>query len=120
MRIKQILFNFIDNAIKFTHEGYVKLVMNYVNIDECNHTLDLEIKIIDTGEGIPEDQQTVIFEPYIQKKGQYVHKYKGTGLGLSISKKLIDLMGGEIFVQSKINSGTTFTLLFKNIPFENS
>lgn len=117
LRIRQIMFNFIDNAIKFTFKGYVKIKLNTDNINTENKTLGLSIAIIDTGEGIPENEQQSIFEPYAQKKGQNAGKYKGTGLGLSIAKELIELMGGKILIESKINAGTTLTLSFPRIKY---
>lgn len=92
LRLRQIIFNFINNALKFTFKGFVKLTLNTENIDTENKTLDLHISIIDSGEGIHENEQKIIFELYVQRKGQNTSKYKGTGLGLSISKELIELM----------------------------
>jgi len=96
LRLTQILTNLINNAIKFTNKGEVKVILER----------DLTFRIIDTGKGIPKNKIDDIFKAYIQsdKKDQY----QGTGLGLPITKKLIELMGGKLKIKSKINKGSEF------------
>jgi PAS domain S-box-containing protein len=111
IRLRQVLLNLVGNAVKFTDTGFVKISAKPVNVDETNrNSVDVEIKIIDTGIGIPDDEQKVIFEPFRQRAGQNTAKYGGTGLGLSISKKMTELMNGELAVESVPGNGATFTL----------
>jgi len=98
LRLKQILMNLLNNAIKFTETGYVKLEVN-----------GLDFKVIDTGIGIEKDKLNKIFEAYLQAKEDTSRKFGGTGLGLAITKKLIEMMGGEIKVESEINKGSIFS-----------
>jgi signal transduction histidine kinase/CheY-like chemotaxis protein len=100
-RLQQIMFNLIGNAIKFTVQGGVRITAH-------NSGAEWEIRIADTGIGIPEDKQAVIFESFAQADGSISREYGGTGLGLSITKQLIELHGGEIGVHSVVGQGTTF------------
>ncbi len=108
VRLRQVLFNLVGNAVKFTDEGHVKIKIYKVNEDEVCSKLDLIIEIEDTGIGISSDQQQLIFQDFEQSKGQSIQKYGGTGLGLSISKRLVEMMGGEIELESKLGEGSTF------------
>ena len=101
-RLLQILINLVNNAIKFTHKGSVIL---YVSILE-NDTIRFEIK--DTGIGLSKEQQSKLFQAFTQADGSTTRKYGGTGLGLSISKQLVELLGGKIWIESKVNSGSSF------------
>ncbi len=112
VRLRQILFNLISNAIKFTHEGHV--YVNFKTVDLETHT-DLIITVEDTGIGIPDDQQESIFSAFIQQKNQMTKTYGGTGLGLAIVKQLLDLMNGHIKLESEVNKGSIFTITLKNI-----
>ncbi|CAG7856284.1 partial two-component system, NarL family, sensor histidine kinase EvgS, partial [biofilm metagenome] len=85
------------------------------NEDWTGSKLDLTINVEDTGMGIPEDQQELIFKEFEQLQDQDIRKYGGTGLGLSISKRLTKLMGGEISLRSQVGKGTTFTLQLKDV-----
>lgn len=112
LRIRQILINLVSNAIKFTDNGYVKII---VEIDELlrAQTSDariakLRFSVKDDGIGISEKKQRKIFESFEQEDTSTSRKYGGIGLGLSISKKLVELMGGEIGLTSEKNIGTTF------------
>ena len=109
LRIKQILINLINNAIKFTDMGGISLVISSEMMDETHHMVSF--KVSDTGIGMTAEQQSRLFREFEQADLSTTRHYGGTGLGLSISKKLADLMQGEITVQSKLNEGTTFTLL---------
>lgn len=102
-RLQQIVINLVSNAIKFTQEGSVTLNCSWKN-------KNLEIKVIDTGIGIPEEQCSFIFSAFKQVDSIYTREYGGTGLGLTIAKKLIDLMGGTISVKSTVGQGSTFTV----------
>ncbi|MGK5093210.1 response regulator [Deltaproteobacteria bacterium TL4] len=100
-RIEQILINLIGNAIKFTHEGHVT-----VSAEWKGNTARVFIK--DSGIGVPEEKQKLIFESFEQGDGSTARQYGGTGLGLSVSRKLIELHHGEITVQSRVGEGSTF------------
>ena len=92
-RLRQILINLLGNAVKFTKEGYIKLL---VEMDRTNkQRLDLKIIIEDTGIGISKKDQKKIFESFTQQDGQSTRDFEGTGLGLTITKKLTDLMGAR-------------------------
>lgn len=109
LRIYQILFNLVGNAIKFTDKGYVKIKVGfqkYLN----NNKARLFISVEDTGIGIKESQQERIFDAFSQQNGQNIRKYGGTGLGLSIAKRLVEKMNGQIKVKSKPNEGTKFLI----------
>ena len=107
-RIRQMLFNLIGNAIKFTHSGYV-----YVNID-CEKIdgkdVHYKISIEDTGIGIPDKKLSTIFDTFTQGDASKRKNYAGLGLGLAICKKLVDAMSGEIKVESEVNKGTKFII----------
>lgn len=118
IRLRQILVNLLGNAIKFTNEGYVKLLIEFeshLTKESSEILVDLTLKVIDTGIGMSKNYQEKIFESFRQQEGQSVKKYGGTGLGLSITKKLVELMNGEISVYSKTGEGTTVTLFIKNV-----
>jgi CheY-like chemotaxis protein len=105
-RIRQIIVNLVGNAIKFTHRGEVFL---QVKIESENAgTVLLHFIVSDTGIGIPADKQALIFEPFSQADGSMTREYGGTGLGLSISSRLVELMGGRIWVESEVDHGSRF------------
>ncbi len=104
-RVRQVMTNLIGNAIKFTEKGHVLIdVEGEVNGDVA----DLVIRVEDTGIGIPENQLGTVFEKFRQVDGSNTRKYEGTGLGLSISASLVDMMGGDISVESVVDQGSTF------------
>lgn len=111
MRLRQILINLISNAIKFTHEGEVFL--NVTLAAQDGNTLDLAFEVTDTGVGIPPEKLSQLFEAFTQVDSSITRKYGGTGLGLAISKRLIQLMGGAITVESEDKKGTTFKFTIK-------
>lgn len=113
VRIRQILFNLIGNSIKFTEKGTVLVELDLFN-DE-NDSVTVILKVIDTGIGIPKENQRAVFEPFKQVDVNVNKKTGGTGLGLTITKRLIDLMNGEIRIESEENVGTTVTINLKNI-----
>ena len=102
-RIRQILYNLISNAAKFTEEGEVTISCGY-------ETGELEISVKDTGIGITPEQQESIFEAFVQADSSTTRKFGGTGLGLSIALNLAQLMGGDLTLQSEPNRGSVFTL----------
>lgn len=116
VRFRQILFNIIGNAVKFTEKGYICLYLNKVYKDE-NH-IDLAISIEDTGIGIPKEQHQLIFETFQQQDGQSTKKFGGTGLGLAISKKLAEMMGGKIAVISEPEKGSIFKLIIPDVKIK--
>jgi PAS domain S-box-containing protein len=115
IRFRQVLFNLIGNAVKFTDEGHIRItVITVVNTKNPNK-IDLQIAIEDTGIGIQPDQQESIFESFVQQDGQSTRMYGGTGLGLAISKNLIEMMNGQIKVTSSVGKGSVFNIVYKNI-----
>lgn len=112
-RLKQVLINLVGNAIKFTPFGGISVHVNK-RIQE-DHVIQLEFIVKDSGIGIPADKRSYIFEPFNQVDHVMTRKYEGTGLGLAISKKLVRLMGGDIWVEPSDDPGTTiiFTLCLK-------
>ena len=115
IRFRQILFNLIGNAVKFTEKGQVRLKVKSIISNKDQTKIDLHLFIEDTGIGIQQDQLVVIFESFVQQDGQSNRKYGGTGLGLAISKNLIEMMNGHIHVSSAEGKGTVFTIQFKDI-----
>jgi len=114
LRIRQVLFNLVGNAVKFTDTGFIKLSVHKISSGE---TRDIIFSVQDSGIGIPADQQQTIFETFAQVGGQPAGKYGGTGLGLAISRRLAEMMGGEISVQSRgePGKGSTFSFTLKNV-----
>jgi signal transduction histidine kinase/CheY-like chemotaxis protein len=106
-RFSQILINLVSNGLKFTKNGKVSIYISFQNI---NHKEVVQLKISDTGIGIPENYLHKIFEKFVQVDVNLQEQYKGTGLGLSIVKKLVELFNGQISVESKINEGSVFTV----------
>ena len=106
VKIKQILMNLIGNSVKFTKEGKVDILLNYIGKKEDKNAIEIIVK--DTGLGIPEDKLDVIFDNFKQADSSTTRKYGGTGLGLSIVKSLVELMGGSIKVESKLGEGSQF------------
>ncbi len=110
LRVKQILNNLLSNALKFTHQGGIKLHLDYQTTDYFKDEKSyITIQVTDTGIGIPKDKHQVIFEAFQQADGSTSRKYGGTGLGLSISRQLARLLGGDITVKSQDGQGSTFT-----------
>ena len=106
-RLRQILVNLVGNALKFTERGEV-VVSVEADAGETAEDVALHLSVRDTGIGIPKDKLKAIFEPFEQADGSTTRKYGGTGLGLAISMKLVDLMGGRVWVESEPGRGSTF------------
>jgi len=104
-RIRQILTNLVDNALKFTSEGSVRL---HVSARETDSSFMLRFDVSDTGIGLDHEGQERLFEPYIQGGSTTATQYGGTGLGLSIAQRLVLLMGGEIGCESEVGQGSMF------------
>ena len=104
-RLRQVLMNLIDNAIKFTNDGYVRIAVTAQPVD---NDYNLQFSIQDTGIGISADQQQSLFKPFRQLDSAINRKYEGTGLGLAICQQLVQIMGGRIWVESKVSQGSTF------------
>lgn len=110
-KLSQIFMNLINNALKFTKNGEVKVIAKEVSRDEKSSTLNFQI--IDTGIGIAKEKQSTIFDSFSQGSIEINRKYGGTGLGLAIVKKLVDMLGGTITLESELGIGTVFTFEVK-------
>ena len=114
-RLRQVLLNLAGNAVKFTEGGTVSVTIAAeappatAEADTC----DLTFAVADTGIGIPDEQQALVFEAFAQADGSMSRKYGGTGLGLSISARLVSLMGGSIRLTSEHNRGSTFSFTIR-------
>jgi PAS domain S-box-containing protein len=115
VRLRQILFNLVGNAVKFTHKGYVKLSVHKSFFNDDQSKLKLVFTVEDTGIGIPGDQQALIFDAFRQQENQDAFQYGGTGLGLSITRRLVEMMGGMISVESKWGKGSIFRVEFPDV-----
>ncbi|NIM12982.1 MAG: response regulator [Candidatus Aminicenantes bacterium] len=123
LRLRQILFNLVGNAVKFTDAGFIKLAVHKVDkgsgnesaapIDKVDH-VDIIFSVEDSGTGIPEDQLDSIFKAF-ESDRQRSEKHGGTGLGLTITRRLTEMMGGEISVRSEVEKGSTFRVTLKNV-----
>ncbi|MCP4406147.1 MAG: PAS domain S-box protein [bacterium] len=131
MRMRQILLNLVGNAIKFTKKGYIKVSASILptSAPSLRQTqdftwdgagvdkgfLDLIITVEDSGIGIPETQQSTIFEAFTQQDGQSTRHYGGTGLGLTITRRLVEMMHGTIALNSEVNTGSRFEIRLKDV-----
>ncbi|AGA25164.1 hybrid sensor histidine kinase/response regulator [Singulisphaera acidiphila] len=106
-RLRQIVVNLVGNAIKFTDRGEVVVTVGQAWCD--GKEVGLRIEVLDTGIGIPAHRHKAIFAPFEQADGSMTRKFGGTGLGLSISCRLVEMMGGEISLESRIGEGSTFS-----------
>ena len=116
-RLSQVLKNLLTNAIKFTEKGYISIKVKV----QKEKPLSLLFSVKDTGMGIPEKRISELFKKFVQLDSSYSKKYQGTGLGLAISKRLVEIMGGKIWVESSENIGSTFyfTVEFKTVEKHN-
>jgi len=121
-RFQQILKNLLSNALKFTERGYVHVDIKQLDHRQLTTNMQevsaewLEIKVTDTGIGIPKDKHQLIFESFQQADGATVRKYGGTGLGLTICKEFAKLLGGWITLQSEEGKGSSFSLTIPSLP----
>ncbi|MDH5655620.1 MAG: ATP-binding protein [Spirochaetia bacterium] len=116
IRFRQVLTNLVSNAVKFTDSGKVTISCHVQERNEENKTMELEVSVKDTGIGISADKIPEIFNAFNQYSGN-ITKYGGTGLGLSITKKLTAMMNGEAQVESELNQGSKFVIVFHKVPF---
>ncbi len=114
IRLRQVLLNIVGNALKFTHEGGIKIKLAVLSSDVENKKVNLLIDVWDSGTGIPEAQQQKIFLAFNQQENQSV-EYGGTGLGLTICQRLLQAMNGNVFVSSVEGQGTCFSIILKNV-----
>ena len=105
-RFSRVVTNLLSNAVKYTDKGEVNLVMN---VQQNDAAYDIHMAVKDTGIGIPKDKIDTIFEKFTQVDEKNIRKYGGTGLGLNITKKIVELMGGDIHVESVEDVGSVFT-----------
>ncbi len=108
IRLRQVVLNLVGNAIKFTEKGEVVLRVEADQSSQSADSFTLHFSVRDTGIGIPLEKQKLIFEPFSQADGSTTRKYGGTGLGLTISLRLIEMMGGKMWIESEPGSGSTF------------
>ncbi len=106
-RLRQIIVNLVGNAVKFTQSGEVALTVEREN-GAADGRVGLHFRVADTGIGIPEEKQAAIFDSFTQADGSTSRKYGGTGLGLTICQRLVQMMGGRIWVESRPGRGSTF------------
>lgn len=106
-KIRQNLLNLLSNASKFTHDGKIVLQAKLNLINDVSY---VDLSVTDTGIGLSSEQMVKIFDPFVQADASTTRKYGGTGLGLSITQKTCELLGGNVFVSSKIGKGSIFTL----------
>ncbi|MDK2956159.1 MAG: hypothetical protein PWQ57_1655 [Desulfovibrionales bacterium] len=107
-RLRQILLNLVSNAVKFTQQGFVSVDVDVHRRQDEHQTVILGFTVTDTGRGIPEDVADKVFEPFVQVEGDYQTSREGSGLGLAIVRRLLQLFGGDIQVQSELGRGSSF------------
>ena len=110
-KIRQVVVNLVNNAIKFTSEGEIFVRISLV--EKIGELYGIQISVKDTGIGIPKERLNRLFKSFSQVDASTTRKYGGTGLGLAISKKIVELLGGEIWVESKLGEGSTFSFTLK-------
>jgi signal transduction histidine kinase/DNA-binding response OmpR family regulator len=115
LRLRQVLVNLLSNAVKFTERGRVKTRVSWES-QGVGRSGTLLIGVEDTGIGIPAEQLEEVFKPFVQAESRQTAEKEGTGIGLTIVKRLTELMGGSLTVESKVGQGTVFRLRFPNVP----
>jgi PAS domain S-box-containing protein len=115
-RLRQCMLNLVSNACKFTENGEIKLGLSLVETDENHRWFDISVE--DSGIGISPDQIERLFRPFSQADGSTTRKYGGTGLGLALTREMTQLLGGEVFVESKEGIGSKFTLRIPAVGLE--
>ncbi len=109
LRLSQVISNLLENSLKFTKDGFIKVIYNH-SPSKNQNKVNIKIAIEDTGMGIPKEDWPFIFEKFRQPKGQSYQKFKGSGIGLSVCKKIAQLMGGDINIVEKGGPGTLFVI----------
>lgn len=112
-RLAQIISNLLSNAVKFTNTGSINVTLGLLHYTETDVIIEFTIK--DTGVGISENRLSTIFDPFVKASSRFTSKFGGTGLGLSICKNLVEMQGGNIELDSKVDQGSTFTF---SLPFK--
>ncbi len=107
VRLSQVLVNLTGNAIKFTEQGQITIAVHLVG--EIEDQMELAFEVQDSGVGLTNEQMNKIFKPFEQAESSTTRRYGGTGLGLAISTQLVQMMGGELYVQSELGKGSTFS-----------
>jgi signal transduction histidine kinase/CheY-like chemotaxis protein/HPt (histidine-containing phosphotransfer) domain-containing protein len=117
-RLRQILINLVNNAIKFTNEGEITVLIKVKSYSDSR--IQIQFDVNDTGIGIPEEKISQLFQPFTQVDSSATRRYSGTGLGLAICSRLVQVMGGTTSVQSIVGKGSTFTfsISVKDVPKE--
>ena len=115
LRIKQVLLNLVDNAVKFTEKGKINVTAKRIAPLQRINKANISIVVEDTGIGIPEHLQGSIFESFRQQDDQDKRKFHGTGLGLAITKRLVELFEGEILLESRPSKGSRFEVILKDV-----
>jgi signal transduction histidine kinase/DNA-binding response OmpR family regulator len=115
LRLRQVLVNLLSNAIKFTERGHVKTRVSWES-QAVGRSGTLMIDVEDTGIGIPAEELEEVFKPFVQAESRQTSEKEGTGIGLTIVKRLTELMGGSLAVDSKVGQGSVFHLRFPNVP----
>jgi signal transduction histidine kinase/ligand-binding sensor domain-containing protein/CheY-like chemotaxis protein len=117
LRLRQILFNLVGNAVKFTDSGFIKLAAQKVapGPGKTGTGVDVVFSVQDTGPGIPGDQLQSIFDAFTRQPGQHAKPFEGAGLGLTITRRLVEIMGGKISVRSEMGKGSTFQVYLENV-----
>lgn len=114
VRLRQILFNLVGNAIKFTEKDEIRIDASLLP-SASESSVRVLVTVSDTGIGIPDEYVKDIFEPFVQAEGSYTRRFQGAGLGLSIVRRLVKLLGGEIAIDSTPGEGTT---VYVSLPFK--
>ncbi|MEJ2037621.1 MAG: ATP-binding protein [Desulfosarcinaceae bacterium] len=115
VRLRQILFNLVGNAVKFTERGYVNVEVHKKEYPGNPQIIDLILTVEDSGIGIPTEEIETVFEAFRQQSDQ-ANKYGGTGLGLTITRRLVEMMNGQISVSSEVGKGSRFRVVFRQVP----
>ncbi|WP_304517892.1 PAS domain S-box protein [Cecembia rubra] len=111
VRLGQVVNNLISNAVKFTQQGFIRIVLK--RVDEDSEDIKVQFDFEDTGIGIPEEKMATVFEAFTQASAETTRKYGGTGLGLAIVKRLVNLFGGDILIKQRPGGGTVFSFTIK-------
>ena len=115
IRLRQVLFNLLGNAFKFTEKGFIKLYVETILNIEDSSKVNILFEVSDSGIGIPEEQQHLIFEAFKQLDSQSTRRYGGTGLGLTITKRLVEMMDGYVEIESEVGVGSIFRVFINNV-----
>ncbi|MBI5386323.1 MAG: response regulator [Verrucomicrobia bacterium] len=115
VRFRQVLFNLVGNAVKFTASGRITLRASHRAATAIDSDIEFTFAVQDTGIGVPVDQQAVIFEAFQQQRGQCHSQYGGTGLGLTICRRLVEMMGGHLELRSQPGEGSEFKVVLPRV-----